>query len=79
MQLWDRAAVWPWVVVAILIATVSVMLAPFGFIMLGSALSVGGFVGYRQNRDPRVRAFAAGTLAGGLSCFLMLLIIFLGT
>ena len=77
MQLWDRAAVWPWVIVALLIATVSMMLFPFGLIMLGAALSVGGYVGLRLNTDPRVKAFAAGTLAGGVACFITLAFIML--
>lgn len=77
MQLWDRAPIWPWVIVAILIATVSLMLFPFGIIILGAALSVGGYVGYRKNTDPRVKAFAAGTTAGGIACFIMLAVIML--
>lgn len=72
MQLWDRAPIWPWVIVALLIAVVSLILLPVGIIILGAALSVGGLVGYRQNRDPRVKALAAGTLAGGIACFLWL-------
>jgi hypothetical protein len=72
MRLWDRNPVWPWAIVALLIATVSMLLFPFGLLMLGASLTVGGVVGYRINSDPRVRALAAGVIAGGVTSFLTL-------
>ncbi len=68
----DRASAAGWVGIAALIAFISMALLPFGLLILGAFFTVGGGVGYRQNRDPKVRAIAAGTFAGGIACFLML-------
>ena len=66
---------WPWVIAALVIAVAVVFAWPIGLPVLAAGMIVGGVTGYRQSRQPVVRAVAVAAIAAGVVIILALVVI----